>query len=277
MSLVFLLRSDFGNAFFTTGRMATRGFQTSSLLPSRLRLPQQQGAWTATRFASFPNHPTNQVHCGMFTTTTTTTTTKPTTKETTTPNRLFPEDLNILYDSKCNVCQLEMDFLQRRDARLHGDARRRLRFTDLESRTYNPNDPANGGVEYATGMAAMHAVTSDGRILQGVSVFQAAYQAVGWGWWFFRFVTTWPWAADALYHVFAKYRTRVTRGASLETLVQAHEEQQALRAAQQQQQQQQASSSSASNAQCHDGMCASKTSTASHSPKKEQQVKLWSF
>lgn len=28
--------------------------------------------------------------------------------------RLFPEEINIIYDSKCNVCKLEMDLLARR-------------------------------------------------------------------------------------------------------------------------------------------------------------------
>ncbi|KAI2507451.1 DUF393-like protein [Fragilaria crotonensis] len=50
--------------------------------------------------------------------------------------RLFSEELSILYDSKCNVCKLEIDFLRRRDERLHGSSTR-LKFTDLESEDYD--------------------------------------------------------------------------------------------------------------------------------------------
>ena len=144
--------------------------------------------------------------------------------------RLFPEDLNIIYDSKCNVCKLEIDFLHRRDQKVNG-AQPRLRFTDLEGETgeYQPNDPANGGVDYATALASMHGVLSNGKVIKGVPVFRHAYQAVGLGWLFT--ITTWPlvsWIADRIYDIFAKYRTLLTRGATTRRLVQAYEERRAL-------------------------------------------------
>lgn len=146
-------------------------------------------------------------------------------------DRLFPEDLNIIYDSKCNVCKLEIDFLRRRDRRVNPE-RPRLRFTDLEKGgddddggPYDPHDPANGGVDYAGGMSSMKGVTADGDVLSGVPVFRRAYGVVGLGWaWT---VTRWPvmsWIVDRLYDAFARVRTRLTRGGvSVERLVRDYE------------------------------------------------------
>lgn len=149
--------------------------------------------------------------------------------------RLFPEELNIIYDSKCNVCNLEIEFLRRRDVRLaqkrrqndNGQTTTRLKFTDLESGNYDPNDPANGGVTYATGMASMHAVTANGKVVSGVPVFAMAYQQVNLGWLFS--VTKIPGIkaiADWAYSMFAKCRTTVTRGKSLDTLIEVYREKQ---------------------------------------------------
>lgn len=61
-----------------------------------------------------------------------------------------------------------------------------MRFTDLEGETgpYDASDPANGGISYATGMASMHGVTPDGKVITGVPVFRQAYEEVGLGWLF---------------------------------------------------------------------------------------------
>lgn len=168
-------------------------------------------------------------------------------------SRLFPEELNILYDSQCNVCKLEIDFLRHRDQKVNA-AQRKLRFTDLEGETgalFDPSDPANGGVSYATGMANMHGVTHDGQVLSGVPVFRQAYQAVGLGF-LFR-VTRIPmvaWLADRLYDIFAKYRTYLTRGTSVERLVQAYEAKRQLESSKQQ-----------AARDCDDGSCAVKKSS----------------
>ena len=138
--------------------------------------------------------------------------------------QLFPEEINILYDSKCNVCKLEMDMLARRDARLHG-SRRRIKLTDIESDKFDPNDPVNGGVSYVKGMSAINAVYQDGRVIEGPQVFVKAYELVGLGW-LFKF-TEWPvfkTVVEAGYNVFAKYRTNITRGSSLDDLILAYEE-----------------------------------------------------
>lgn len=143
--------------------------------------------------------------------------------------RLFPEELNILYDSKCNVCKLEIDFLARRDAEKINIGRPKLKMTDIEADEYDILDPANGGVSYEEGMKAIHAVTSDGKVLKGVSVFSLAYEQVQLGWLFK--ITTWPIVkqlVDIGYNIFAKYRTNLTRGASVEMLVQQYEEKKKL-------------------------------------------------
>lgn len=141
---------------------------------------------------------------------------------------LFSEEINILYDSKCNVCKLEMDLLARRDARLHGN-KRRIKLTDIESDNFDPNDPANGGVNYAKGMSAINAVYRDGSVIEGPTVFLKAYELVGLGW-LFKF-TEWPIfkpAVNAGYKLFANYRTNITRGSSLDELISAYEEKRAI-------------------------------------------------
>jgi len=143
--------------------------------------------------------------------------------------RLFPEEVNIIYDSKCNVCKLEIDFLAKRDAEKVNVGAPKLKMTDLESETYDENDPANGGVSYRKGLAAIHAVTAEGKVVTGVPVFALAYDQVKLGWLFK--ITTWPIVkniVDVGYKVFAKCRTNLTRGASIETLVKEYDAKKAL-------------------------------------------------
>ena len=92
------------------------------------------------------------------------------------PARLFEEELNLIYDSKCGVCQWEVDFLKARDP---GG---RLAFTDLEGADFEENVPRNGNLDYETALASFHAVKADGTLLSGMPVFQAAYSEVGLGW-----------------------------------------------------------------------------------------------
>ena len=127
--------------------------------------------------------------------------------------RIFPEDLNLIYDSKCGVCQWEVDFLRSRDSE------GRLTYTDLESEDFEENVPRNGYLDYETALASFHAVKADGTLLKGMPVFQEAYAAVGLGWVWNVYNN--PLAArffDLGYSIFAKYRTDLTRGSSLEAL-----------------------------------------------------------
>mmetsp|Transcript_29372 Transcript_29372/g.32519 ORF Transcript_29372/g.32519 Transcript_29372/m.32519 type:complete len:222 (+) Transcript_29372:52-717(+) len=153
---------------------------------------------------------------------TTTTTTLSSSKGADDSQRLFPEELNILYDSKCNVCKLEIDFLRKRDQKLNTGSPK-LKFTDLEDSGYNNDDAANGFINYEIGMQAMHAVRPNGSVLTGVPVFSEAYKQVGLGWLFgITRVPILNWLADRGYDLFAKYRTNITRGQSVDTLIQAY-------------------------------------------------------
>lgn len=143
--------------------------------------------------------------------------------------RLFPEEINILYDSKCNVCRWEMEWLSRRDRQIVNPSAPKIRLTDLEAPDFDPQNPMNGGVNYQQGMKAMTAVTADGKVIQGVPVFRIAYEQVGLGWLFT--ITQWPLMKtifDFGYRIFAKYRTLFTRGARLESLIEAYEQKKRL-------------------------------------------------
>merc|ERR1712008_489176 len=79
--------------------------------------------------------------------------------------------------------------------------------------------PRNGYLTYETALASFHAVKADGTLLKGMPVFQEAYAAVGLGWVWAIYNN--PLAARFLdfgYSLFARYRTDLTRGSSLETL-----------------------------------------------------------
>lgn len=122
--------------------------------------------------------------------------------------------INLIYDSKCGVCQWEVENLRSLGS---GD---KILFTDCEDLGYDPQLPRNGGVSYESAMARIHAVTSRGEVLDGMQVFAACYEQVGWGA-FFAF-TRLPVIGPLVelgYSIFAKVRTQVTRGASLEELV----------------------------------------------------------
>jgi predicted DCC family thiol-disulfide oxidoreductase YuxK len=99
-----------------------------------------------------------------------------------------------------------------------------IRFTDLEANEgYNESDPANGGVTYTMGMTSFHAVKSNGEILHGVPVFVEAYDIVDQGW--IWEVTKWPIVGTLAswgYDMFAKIRTQLTRGSSVESLIEDH-------------------------------------------------------
>jgi hypothetical protein len=60
------------------------------------------------------------------------------------PTRLFAAELNLIFDSKCAVCQWEVDFLRARDSE------GRLTYTDCESPDFEENVPRNGNLDYET-------------------------------------------------------------------------------------------------------------------------------
>ena len=93
---------------------------------------------------------------------------------------------------------------------------------DLEADDFAENVARNGFLDYETALASFHAVKADGTLLKGMPVFQAAYAAVGLGWVWAVYDN--PFAArflDLGYSIFARFRTDLTRGSSLEALVAA--------------------------------------------------------
>ena len=128
----------------------------------------------------------------------------------------FTEDLNLIYDGKCGVCQWEKDNL------LSLGAEGTITFTDLEApEGYDAASPRNNGVSYEAGMARITAVTRDGEVITGMRVFSECYQAVGVPKWIFA-PLDWPVIGEVIeraYESFAAVRTDVTRGRSLTALV----------------------------------------------------------
>lgn len=127
--------------------------------------------------------------------------------------RLFKEQINVLYDSKCNLCLMEISFLMKKDKE------DKILFTDLESE-YNENDPKNGDVSYEQAMQSMHAVKFNGEVISGVKVFKELYEVIGLGY-LYSFITlpiVGP-LVDRIYKYWAKYRTNLTRGISIDDLV----------------------------------------------------------
>ena len=91
--------------------------------------------------------------------------------------------------------------------------------TDLESADFEEGAARNGYLDYETALASFHAVKTDGTLLKGMPVFKEAYSAVGLGWVWAVYDN--PLAARVLdlgYSLFARFRTDLTRGSSLEAL-----------------------------------------------------------
>ena len=124
---------------------------------------------------------------------------------TTTEN--IADQIDLLYDSDCPICQMEVDFLRKRDIN------HRIRFTDLSSPEYDPAQ--HGNVQFEDGMRKIRAIlpSQDGKvvIVTGVEVFRQTYKAIGLGWIFeltnFPVIGT---LADLAYDVWAENRLRIT-------------------------------------------------------------------
>lgn len=110
--------------------------------------------------------------------------------------------VNIYYDAQCPLCTREIAMLRRMDK-----GRGRLRATDIADPGVNP---AALGVSRDQLMARIHATAPDGRLIEGMEVFRAAYKAVGYGW--LLAPTGWSLLRplfDGMYRLFAKHRVRI--------------------------------------------------------------------
>eukprot|EP01038_Epipyxis_sp_PR26KG_P007658 gene7658-10421_t len=113
------------------------------------------------------------------------------------------DQIDLLYDSDCPICAMEVEFLRKRDI-FH-----KIRFTDLSSPDYNPAD--HGNVQFSEGMRKIRAVLPDKSVITGVEVFRQTYRAIGLGWIFD--LTNVPLigrAADYIYDLWAENRLRIT-------------------------------------------------------------------
>ncbi|NER82690.1 MAG: DUF393 domain-containing protein [Leptolyngbya sp. SIO1D8] len=121
--------------------------------------------------------------------------------------------IKLLYDGGCPLCLREVDFLKKKDG-----GRGLICFVDIADDLYNPAE--HGGVDFATAMGRIHAVLSDGTIIQNVEVFRQIYRLLGIGWIYAP--TGWPVIGpivDKLYGVWADWRLRLTGRPDLATLV----------------------------------------------------------
>jgi len=127
--------------------------------------------------------------------------------------RIFKEQINVLYDSKCNLCLMEISFLMKKDKE------GKIIFTDLES-DYDESDPKNGNISYEQAMRSMHAIKFNGEVISGVKVFKELYEIIGLG--YLYSFTTLPIVGplvDRIYKYWANYRTNLTRGIGIDDLV----------------------------------------------------------
>lgn len=121
--------------------------------------------------------------------------------------------IKLLFDGDCPLCLREVNFLRQRDR-----GRGVVAFVDIAAADYNSEE--NAGIDYATAMGRIHAITADGQILQNVEVFRHVYALLGLGWLYAP--TGWPLLralVDWLYGLWAARRLALTGRPSLETLL----------------------------------------------------------
>eukprot|EP00601_Ochromonadales_sp_CCMP2298_P002522 CAMPEP_0173171944 /NCGR_PEP_ID=MMETSP1141-20130122/2036_1 /TAXON_ID=483371 /ORGANISM="non described non described, Strain CCMP2298" /LENGTH=186 /DNA_ID=CAMNT_0014093929 /DNA_START=140 /DNA_END=700 /DNA_ORIENTATION=- len=111
--------------------------------------------------------------------------------------------IDLLYDSDCPICRMEVAFLKKRDV---GN---RIKFTDLSAADYDASQ--HGNVAFERGMRKIRAVMPEGEVVTGMEVFRQTYNAIGLGWVFA--VTQLPVVgslADYMYDLWAENRLRIT-------------------------------------------------------------------
>ena len=125
--------------------------------------------------------------------------------------------IDLLYDSNCHLCMMEVRFLRKRDTE------GKIRFTDLNSPDYVPEQ--HGNVKFEDGMRKIRAVLPDNTVVVGVEVFHKTYEAIGLGWIFH--LTNFPIVgniADSLYDLWAENRLRITGRGELVDVIKKHNE-----------------------------------------------------
>ncbi|KAK3261538.1 hypothetical protein CYMTET_29560 [Cymbomonas tetramitiformis] len=121
----------------------------------------------------------------------------------------------MLYDGDCPLCMREVNMLKDRN-KAYGT----IDFVDIAGDDYRPED--NQGIDFETGMAKIHAITKEGKILTGVPVFRQLYEAVGLGWVYgFLDIPGAATVAEKVYDFWAEYRLPVTGRPPLPVVLEA--------------------------------------------------------
>ncbi len=81
--------------------------------------------------------------------------------------------LRIYYDAQCPLCTRELHALVRHDVR------GRLQLVDCSGGDFDDPDASRAGLDAGLLMRRIHAIDATGRWCTGVTVFEAAYRAVG--------------------------------------------------------------------------------------------------
>lgn len=121
--------------------------------------------------------------------------------------------IKLLYDGDCPLCLREVSFLQKKD-----NGRGLIAFTNIAADDYSPAD--NGGIDFVAAMERIHAVLSDGTVIQNVEVFRQTYTVLGMGWLYAP--TQWPLLGplvDNLYGIWADWRLKLTGRPDLATII----------------------------------------------------------
>ena len=119
--------------------------------------------------------------------------------------------LTIFFDGECPLCRREIDFLQSKNKK--GS----LSFIDINSSDFSL-DPKYT-ITYKQAMERIHALKSDGSVIQDIKVFQEAYSLIDLGWIYAP--TKLPIldkVIDFIYRFWAKYRLNLTFRPSLQKL-----------------------------------------------------------
>ena len=127
--------------------------------------------------------------------------------------------IKLLYDGQCPLCLREVNFLLKRDA-----GRGIVNFVDIADLDYQPEE--HGGVDFATAMGRIHAVSPDGTVIKNVEVFRRVYEELGMGWVYA--ITKLPLVgaiADWLYGIWADWRLALTGRPDLAKVIAQREEQ----------------------------------------------------
>lgn len=121
--------------------------------------------------------------------------------------------VKMLYDGDCPLCMREVNMLRERN-KSYGS----IKFVDISSKDYSPQD--NQGLDYQTAMGRIHAILSDGTVVQDVEAFRRLYEAVGLGW-VYAITKYEPIAkvANSVYSIWAKYRLQITGRPPLEDIL----------------------------------------------------------